>query len=322
MDVVARGGSEIEGRSKPDHVGYSSLFLAEGIQEVARHIQGDEALRVARVKKAIRLTLEFLERADDPERDAPEAYLLSEPYMKGTRTLGHSMIPLRVATQILQNHSRLLDEHDVKTLEGIESRMIDNIMNKFHDADMDLTVEELDHHFAQLPGTRLYYLGHAIEAFWMVIEAAARQGDQNLVEAAARKLRRTADVAWDPVHGGCIRGITSDEGHNDKDMYDKVGWVQQEALTGALVVLQKSKEEDMIKWAGSYFARLHAWVRARFPLKPHGYALWLVGGDRRATFQETYSFGTAGLKSRKENYHHPRYLMFASAIAETFFSSS
>ena len=34
-----------------------------------------------------------------------------------------------------------------------------------------------------------------------------------------------------------------------------------------------------------------------------------MGGDRRATFEEKYTFGNAGLKSRKENYHHPRYLM-------------
>ena len=44
--------------------------------------------------------------------------------------------------------------------------------------------------------------------------------------------------------------------------------------------------------------------------------LWLVGGDRKATFAEEYSFGTAGLRSRKENYHHPRFLLMACQLVD------
>ena len=35
----------------------------------------------------------------------------------------------------------------------------------------------------------------------------------------------------------------------------------------------------------------------------------MVGGDREATFVENYSVGNAGVKSRKENYHNPLFLL-------------
>lgn len=41
-------------------------------------------------------------------------------------------------------------------------------------------------------------------------------------------LRRHANVAWDELCGGMVRGITVETAHNDKFMKDKVAWVQQE----------------------------------------------------------------------------------------------
>ena len=122
-------------------------------------------------------------------------------------------------------------------------------------------------------------------------------------------MRRHCECAWDPVFGGLVRGITLEDDHNDKTMADKVGWVQQEALVALRMVSIMSSDASLRAWATAFYGRLHAWTMARFPLAGRGYDLWMVGGDRRATFQESYSFGGAGLASRKENYHHPRYLM-------------
>ena len=66
-----------------------------------------------------------------------------------------------MATQILQNHAGVLSRGDAEDLASIEGEMMDNILTKFYDAELDLTAEELDHDFKALPGTRLYYLGHA-----------------------------------------------------------------------------------------------------------------------------------------------------------------
>ena len=39
-----------------------------------------------------------------------------------------------------------------------------------------------------------------------------------------------------------------------------------------------------------------------YPLNKYGYSLWKIGGDRKINFNE-YS-------NRKENYHHPRHLIY------------
>ena len=79
-------------------------------------------------------------------------------------------------------------------------------------------------------------------------------------------------------------------------------------------------------WAlPNYFNKLYKWTYQYFPLKNYGeqnYSLWMVGSDRRVEFKETYSYGNAGLKSRKENYHHPRMLMLFMKFCKAKISSS
>jgi len=162
-----------------------------------------------------------------------------------------------------------------------------------------------------------FYLGHAIEAFWFVMDDAVRRNDSAQVELACTRIMRHCSVAWDPLHGGLYRGMNTLSAHGDyATMNDKVGWVHQEALLAVLMVLLHCKCATVRAWAQGFWTDLHAWVMDKFPLKKHGYKLWMVGGERDLQFQEQYSFGGAGLKSRKENYHHPRYLMYAAQIAK------
>eukprot|EP00946_MAST-07B_sp_MAST-7B-sp1_P000860 g860.t1 len=314
--VVGRDGSALPSRTARDDVGYGSLFVAEAAQEIARH--SSEAAEARRLlSRCLQLLRAFVSRADDPQRDAPEDYLLSAPYRRGTRTLGHSMIPLRLVTQLLRNFTDAeLDEAGAGSsassfLRALSDRLLSNIMDRHYDPSVGLAREELSHDFAPLRSPVLYYLGHAIECLWFVMDEAARRGDGDLLERAAARVRRHVECAWDPVYGGLVRGITLEDDHNDKIMADKVAWVQQEALVALRMVSVMSSDEALRGWAARFYARLHEWTEARFrlPLARRGYDLWMVGGDRRATFQEQYSFGGAGLTSRKENYHHPRYLM-------------
>ena len=158
----------------------------------------------------------------------------------------------------------------------------------------------------------LFYLGHAIESFWMVMDEALRKNDEELLHKASVYLKRHCECCYDEVTGGLIRGISIGDDHNDKCMKDKVAWVQQEALVGTLMAWKYCKDTQISIWAAQYFNKLYTWVYKCFPLKNYGdgqYSLWMVGSDRRVEFKETYSYGDAGLKSRKENYHHPRMLM-------------
>lgn len=284
------------------------------------------------------------------------------------------MIPLRICTQILRDHSEdaeeaLLDPEDRIFVESLAAECVENILYRHFDAKWGLAREELAHDWSfldrggldglaqsnsggiALPTSPvLFYLGHAVEAFWFVMDEAFRCGDSDRLELAASLLRRHASVAWDELCGGMVRGITAENDHNDKFLKDKVAWVQQEGLVGALMVAARSRNPETVAWARGFFRKLYRWTMDRFPLSQHitlvdseessagsssvavpaaaagttasqgGKAwpcpLWLVGGDREAAFSEEYSFGTAGLRTRKENYHHPRYLMLTQQLIQ------
>jgi N-acylglucosamine 2-epimerase len=319
--IVAKDGAVDKERSQIDHVGYASLFYAEGLQQVAVH----EAIetRQAMLETTYQTCRTFLSKCTK-DRNAPEhSYLLSTPYTQGTRTLGHQMIPLRLATQVLTNHGEILTQKHSVYFNQVAKDMVHNITVHFYDNEVDLTREELSYTFTPLNDPVLYYLGHAIEAYWFVMAEGCRIKDNTLIELACDRIRRHVECAWDPVFGGLNRGLSlcnngKSSGHhnlsgadyNDKQLMDKVAWVEQEGLVALLMVQERSGRPEMREWASTWHTKLHEWVMQRFPLKSKfGYDLWLVGGDRRATFEEKYTFGNAGLKSRKENYHHPRYLM-------------
>ena len=318
--IVRQDGSLDPERSAPDVVGYASLFYAEGLQQVALHEPA--ATRTTMLETTQQLCHTFLSNCNS-NRNAPEtSYLLSMPYQKGTRTLGHQMIPLRLATQVLLNHREILTPQQVTYFTKVAKEMVHNITVHFFDNETQLTREELSYNFTPLNDPVLYYLGHAIEAYWFVLSDGCRLKDPVLIELACDRIRRHVECAWDPVFGGLNRGLSlcnngkssgsnnmSSVEFNDKQLMDKVAWVEQEGLVALLMVRERSTRSEMREWAGVWHAKLHRWVMQHFPLKRHGFALWLVGGDRKATFEENYTFGNAGLKSRKENYHHPRYLM-------------
>ncbi len=307
--IVARDGSRLDDRTVPDDVGYASLFYAEGLQQVAVH-EPDPAAKVTALRRVASMCRAFLARCSS-DRNAPEdSYLLARPYTLGTRTLGHQMIPLRLATQVLNNHADMLDPDGRQFWEEVARGMITNITERFFDADAGLTREELAFDFSPLGSPTLFYLGHAIEAYWFVLEEADRRGDGALLELACDRILQHVARAWDrDASGGLVRGVTLEADHNDEHMFDKVAWVQQEGLVALRMVRGRTRRPQVAREAHKWFVQLYEWVMKKFPLRPHGYPLWLVGGDREATFVENYSFGNAGLKSRKENYHHPRFLL-------------
>jgi hypothetical protein len=46
---------------------------------------------------------------------------------------------------------------------------------------------------------------------------------------------------------------------------------------------------------------MYGYVTAKYPLKPHGYHLWIIAADRKVDYQPH--------SDRVENYHYPRHLM-------------
>jgi N-acylglucosamine 2-epimerase len=85
----------------------------------------------------------------------------------------------------------------------------------------------------------------------------------------------------------------------DKNIWalDKVTWLQEEILIGALFMIEHTGS----RWAKDWFGKTYAYALDKLALKKHGFPLWAVSGDRRMTFEPH--------ASRCEHFHHPRHLM-------------
>jgi hypothetical protein len=103
------------------------------------------------------------------------------------------------------------------------------------------------------------------------------------------------EVAWDDVYGGTFRSLD----HVNKNIWklDKVLWLQEEVLIGSLFVVEHTEAQ----WAKDMFARMFDYVQDKFPLKQYGFPMWILGADRKVTFERH--------ATRVGNFHHPRHLM-------------
>ena len=261
--------------------GYEGLFVAEGLQAYARATGDAEALETAIA--SLWRSVSFF---DDPERSAEEGYIPHN--YPGMRILGNQMVLVLILTQLLEQVA------DPK-LEALADRVVDAIVHRFWHPEYRLMNEALDHGYRRPddPNEDFIYLGHAIETLWMLLPEAMRRRDRALFDLAATRFRRHLEVAWDDVYGGLFRAMHVHGTYT----FDKVLWLQEEALIGCLILL----EHAGLEWAGEWFGRVFDYVEERFSLKQHGYPLYLYGGDRKVNYTDHVS--------RKEHYHHPRCVM-------------
>ncbi len=283
-----REGKVTEG--PPERI-YEDLFIANGLAEFSKSKGNekywDEAKEI--MFKCVRIYDKpgYLPSgfADYFGNDAP-------PVPGGTRLIGHWFCLLNQCTS-------MLEARPDAEVQALADRCLDAILNKHYNKDFDLLNEVLDHDFRRSDErlAEFCYTGHGIETLWMVLYEAVRRKDKALFDRAAPVFKRHCEVAWDDVYGGLFRSLN----HVDKNIWfvDKVGWLQQEGLIGSLCLIEHTGDP----WAVDFFAKLHAWVMDKFPLKKYGYPLWIDGSDRKVAFDK--GKGTR----RAENFHYPRYLM-------------
>ncbi len=276
----------VPGNSRPDI--YGNLFIANGLQEYGK-IRGNERYW----DLAKELMMSRLSYYDSPEYDYTVTYSVpagsTPPPLAAPRVLGHWMVFINCATQMLE--SRRDPE-----VEKVADRSIDAIMNYHFNPDFGLMNEVINHDMSRnAEYAKFSYTGHAIETLWMVLHEAVRRKDKALWDLAAESFKRHVEVAWDDVYGGAFRALF------DVDKYewavDKVTWLQEEILIGTLFMIEHTGDE----WAKEWFAKTWKYSMDRLILKPHGFPLWNVAGDRKMTFVRKYA--------RCEHFHHPRHLM-------------
>jgi len=264
---------------------YCGLFVANGLQQYAV-ATGDEKYRA----EAKAILLDHLAIYDDSKYDYPASY--GPPGVQpveGPRVLGHWMVLLRMATQMLETAPD-------PEIEEIAKRSVDALLDHHQNPAFDLMNEVINHDLSRAEGgwEQFCYIGHAIETLWMVMFEAGRRKDKALYERAAAMFKRHVEVAWDDVYGGFFHGML----HVDDNVWTegKVLWLQEEVLIGTLYMIEHTGDP----WAVEWFNRTYAYVREKWPLKQYGYPIWILSADRKVTFEEK--------ATRVGNFHHPRHL--------------
>ncbi len=271
---------------------YGDTFVAEGMAEFSR------ASGEARWVDLARETLFKCVRLYDRPDYVPGSQMAGdEAHITGARVLGHWMVLVRLTTQMLRQRP------DDAELRALSDRSLEAIIEHHHNPRFELLNEVISHDMSRHEFyAQFSYLGHAIETLWMAMDEAQRRGDGDLFQMLAGRFKRHVEVAKDRVYGGLLRSAE----HVDEHRYtlDKTFWVQQEALIGAMMLYEATRDP----WALELWNELYPWVRRSYLIKGGPFEVWQVVADRRG--EHSGNFG------RMENYHFPRFLMLNLQVLE------
>jgi N-acylglucosamine 2-epimerase len=296
-DTLWPGSFTREGKplTPPATTIYGDMFVAEGLAEYAQAT--GEWKYWEHAKRILFKCLRFYDRPDYAPDIAASYAGPPAIIFPGARIQGVAMVVTRLVTQMLEMRPD-------PELEKAVARSVQVVLQKHYNPAFQLNNELLNHDYSR-PTNELaefVYTGHSIETLWMILHEAARREDRELFRTVAERFHRHLEVAWDDVYGGVFRSLNN----VDRNLWalDKVLWAQQEVLNGTLFIT----EQTGAAWAEDWFGKMYACVRAKYWLKPHGYALWITNADRKVTFEPH--------ATRVEHYHLPRYLMLSLLVLE------
>lgn len=292
---------------------FGDLFIAEGFAEYSKASDDQTYWNLA--KTIILRCLRLYNRPDyDPDVVAGYNDLIARygsplpPHLDPKIVAmykGPKAIPFpgaraqAVAMVLIRNISQMLEMRPDKQLEGIIANCVQVVLEKHFNPEFRLNNELLNHDYSRPNNVldQFVYTGHSIETLEGLLFEAQRTTNDQLFNVAAQRFQRHSEVAWDDVYGGVLRSLNNVDA-NEWSL-DKVLWAQEELLNGLLFVV----EHRNAPWARAMFSKAYRYVRAKYPLRKHGFHLWITAADRKVTFERH--------AARVENYHHPRFLMLS-----------
>jgi N-acylglucosamine 2-epimerase len=272
---------------------YGWLFAANGLAEFYKAAGNDRDIEMAceTIWAAMRAYNDPSYAGESLDESAGELTTA-----RGIRAQGHSMVMVRMLTQLLSHHQdpeleRLLEKH------------VDLIMSKFRNPSLGITNEHLLHDDSRIPGHEDHmFTGHSVETMWMVMFEAIRQGNYRLFVEAKDTFRRYIELSWDYVFEGFGDGdfyVFDGPGRTREALYGvKTMWSHCELMLGLMHILEYTGEW----WAKDWYERVRAFAIKAFDTD---YGVWRQAVDR---FGKDVSRKGYPAK-RKGNFHQPRYMM-------------
>lgn len=218
----------------------------------------------------------------------------TEPYPtpKGSKIHGIPMIMLNVSQELsgAMRHLGVPEAADV-------DRRADGYMNEVMEHFLwdDVVHEMIGTDNQLVPGSlfgRYVNPGHTLEDMWFVMHQARARGNQDVIERAARVIRKTMRIGWDAEYGGILsfadqdggmpRGDTA--GFEEETMVRKVlgdwgnklWWPHSEALYATLLAFVLTGDEHLFE----LYRQVHEYTFRVFPNPDQGIGEWIQIRDR------------------------------------------
>ncbi|MEN8229752.1 MAG: AGE family epimerase/isomerase [Bacteroidota bacterium] len=284
-ELVSRNGNLIKG-VEPDSEIYGELFAANGLAEYFKISGNKEDIRLARES-----VLAAVKAYDSP-------YYLKGTAYEGYRIQGHSFILIRLLTQLLRYHQ---DE----MLEELLDLHVKMLMEKFYHPLYRISNERLNHDYSRIKSEEGYtYLGHSLEARWMLMDLALQKNDQVLYEWAKSDYKRYLEMGWDHIFGGFADEnyyVFGNENHPAGPDYNiKTMWAHLDTMIGLMIIFENSGEPWSIEW----YKRIWDYVKETFC---RGVPAWEQAVNRLGDPRRREMEGINPM--RRGNFHQPRFLM-------------
>jgi mannose/cellobiose epimerase-like protein (N-acyl-D-glucosamine 2-epimerase family) len=208
------------------------------------------------------------------------------------------MILVRLLTQ-------LLDHHPDPSLEELLDFHVEKLMTAFYHPQYRISNERLRHDYSRISGEEGWmFLGHSLEAQWMVMQYALQEKDPILFEKAKGNFRRYLEIGWDPIFDGWASEnyyVFAGRDHPPgTDYATKTMWAHTEILIGCMMVIEHTGEA----WARDWYKRTWDYVTKAFC---RGTGAWEQAVNRQGEPVSREKWGIHPM--RRGNYHQPRFLM-------------
>lgn len=232
---------------------FSDCFATQAFGQLYKATGNDEHASIAHST-----FLSILERRENPKRAWSKGF-------PGTRPLKNFALPMILSNLALEIE-HLLDKDLVARL---TEECIHEVMEVFYDKDSGQILENVtpEGQFSDSFEGRLLNPGHAIEAMWFIMDIAAKNNDQALIEKAKEITLHTLEYAWDTEHGGILYFMDiMNKPPQQLEWDQKLWWVHIETSIALLKAYKLTKDVRCWQW----FEKVHAYTWAHFADPEYG----------------------------------------------------